>query len=273
MRKQRIKTLAGLAKEPWKKGKRLVAPFLGFPGLSLLGISIKLAGQNSRLHFNTIKKLVETFAPDIIFPLMDLTVEANALGRHTLFPVNDYPTVPKEKFDFEEIEKLEEIDISADGRVNSYLETVKLMRRELPQEAIKGAYVTGPYTLSSQIMGAEDAAATALSSPKNLHRLCSLAARKIIEYSKELIAAGAEVICILEPSAVILGPKQFQDFSAFYVRQIVARCQNQKANTIYHVCGNSMHLIEKMVNSGANGISLDSKEAHVDLVQAAKRIP
>jgi len=42
--------------------------------------------------------------------------------------------------------------------------------------------------------------------------------------------------------------------------------------TIYHTCGNTMHLIGEMAKSGVDGISLDSKEVGVDLKQAAKML-
>jgi uroporphyrinogen decarboxylase len=73
----------------YEKGHRLVAPLMGFPGIRLTGCSIKLAQQNVGEHFGVLRALHETFSPDMLFPLMDLSVEANALGRYTLFPSDD----------------------------------------------------------------------------------------------------------------------------------------------------------------------------------------
>ena len=81
-------TLADLAKEKYAQGQRLVAPLLGFPGVTLAETEIKLAQQNYSEHFRVIRALVETFQPDLIFPLMDLSIEANALGRYTATPTN-----------------------------------------------------------------------------------------------------------------------------------------------------------------------------------------
>ncbi len=68
------------------ENRRLVVPLLGFPGLKLTRSTIKVAQQNYGEHFNVIKAIADTFKPDTVFPLMDLSVEANALGRYTLFP-------------------------------------------------------------------------------------------------------------------------------------------------------------------------------------------
>jgi len=264
------KTLAEIVQEKYKEGERLVAPLLGFPGVELIDSNIKVAQQNSCEHFKVIKRLVEKFQPDVIFPLMDLSVEANALGRFTLFPKEDSATVPKDKFTLNELDKISNISISFDSRVNGYVDTVKLMKAGLPENVIKGAYVTGPYSVAALLMGADEAAMSSILDTEKLKRVCDTTTEKIQEYVSMLISAGAEVICILEPTAVMLGPEQFRRFSAHYVKHIVNSCKYSNVSTIYHTCGNTMHLINEMADSGVDGLSLDSKEVGVDLREAAK---
>jgi len=134
-----------------QKKQRLVAPLLGFPGLKITNSTIKLAQQNYGEHFHVLKSIAENFHPDLIFPLMDLSVEANALGRYTLFPVEEPATVIKKEFTPVDLERIEKINISFDTRVYGYVETVRLMK-ELPQDILHGAYVTGPYTLAGLLM-------------------------------------------------------------------------------------------------------------------------
>ncbi len=88
-------TLAHMAKTQYEKGRRMVVPLMGFPGLAITGVSIKLAQQNYGEHFRAVKALAERFQPDVIFPLMDLSVEANALGRYTVFPKTIPPLYPR----------------------------------------------------------------------------------------------------------------------------------------------------------------------------------
>lgn len=269
----RMRELSVIAKEFYEQGRRIVAPLMGFPGVGLIGSNIKLAQQNWGEHYKSIKALVDLFSPDIVFPLMDLSVEANALGRYTIFPREDSATVPKDKFNIEEIEKISNINLSFDSRVIGYVETLKLIRIGLPNNVIRGAYVTGPYTLSGLMMGADEAAIASVVKKDELHKLCDLATSKILEYVRLLISAGAEIICVLEPMAVMLSPQQFFEFSASYIKQIAVTCKYNGVNTIYHTCGNTMRLIDKMVESEVNGISLDSKEAGVMLPEVAKTVP
>ncbi|MBN2301274.1 MAG: uroporphyrinogen decarboxylase family protein [Lentisphaerae bacterium] len=246
---------------------------MGFPGLNITKCTVKLAQQNYGEHYRVIKAIADIFAPDAMFPLMDLAVEANALGRYTVFPQTESATVVRDMFSIDELINGLQINIAFDSRLLGYVETMKLMSIGLPSSIIKGAYVTGPYTLAALMMGADEAAMATVLRPDELHLVCQFVTEKIQEYVRLLIASGAQAICILEPSAVMLGPNQFAEFSANYVRHIIESCKYTGIAAIYHTCGNTMHLVDKMVESGISAVSLDSSEAGVDLPAVAKKLP
>jgi uroporphyrinogen decarboxylase len=262
-----------LTQNAYRQGRRLVVPLMGFPGVEYINSNIKLAQQNSQEHYRAIKKLVEMFEPDAIFPLMDLAVEANALGRYVIFPRDESATVPKDAFHVSDLDRLREINIVFDSRLMGYVETIKLMKIGLPEHIVKGGYVIGPYSLAGLLMGADEAAMATVMQPDVLHQVCVFATDIIQQYARLQISAGAELICILEPSAVMLGPDQFREFSAQYIKYIVNSCRLSGVNTVYHTCGNTMHLIQEMVAAGVNGLSLDSPDVGVHLDQVAGSIP
>jgi uroporphyrinogen decarboxylase len=267
------KTLAELAHGAFDERRRLVAPLVGFPGVEMIGSSIKLAQQNYGEHYKAIRRLVDEFHPDLVFPLMDLSVEANALGRYTIFPRDDSATVPKDSFTMADLDRLQQINISFDSRLMGYVEMMKMMSVTLPAGILKGGYVVGPFTLAGLMMGADDTVMSTVLEPHTLHRLCHFTTERIQEYIQLLISAGADVICILEPSAVMLSPEQFSEFSAIYIRHITESFKYSGISFVYHTCGNTMHLVEKMVRSGVHGVSLDSPDVGVDLAAVAKGLP
>jgi len=253
--------------------KRLVVPLVGFPGVSITGSTIKLAQQNYDEHFRVIKANVETFQPDAVFPLMDLSVEANALGMYTVFPKEESATVVKDEFKNEDLKFLEKINIEYDMRLLGYVEVVKKMKAELPDSILIGAYVTGPYTLAGLLLGADQAALKSVLDPDELNAICRVMNEKIKNYIKLLVEAGAQMICVLEPSVVMLGPEQLEQFSGRYVKNIVDSYSDTDIAMIYHICGNTMPLLDKMCETGVNALSIDSAEAGVNLPEAAKRVP
>ena len=268
-----MKTLASLAQAAFAERRRLVAPLAGFPGVEMIGSTIKIAQQNFGEHYKAVRRLVDEFHPDLVFPLMDLSVEANALGRYTVFPRGESATVPKDVFRLEELDRLAEINITFDSRLMGYVETLRMMSVSLPAGTLTGAYVVGPFTLAGLMMGADDTVMATMLDPDALHRLCHFTTERIQEYIQLLLAAGADVICILEPSAVMLSPAQFSEFSAIYIRHITTSFKYSRANFVYHTCGNTMHLVEKMSAAGVHGVSLDSHDMGVDLPAVASRLP
>ncbi|MBK7106517.1 MAG: uroporphyrinogen decarboxylase family protein [Ignavibacteriae bacterium] len=268
-----VQNLKNIVYNSFKNGKRLVAPLVGFPGIKLAESSIKIAQQNSYEHFKVVKANYEKFNPDAIFPLMDLSVEVNALGKEFLFPENDSATIVKSEFNFDQLKNLQKINIEYDSRLQSNVETLKLMTKEFPSEIINCAYVTGPYTIAGLLLGADEAAISTITNSEKLFKICDLAEIVITKYINLLIDAGAKLICILEPSAVMLSLEQFERYSSNYVKRIISKFHKSNIDFVYHVCGNSNHLINKMCDSGVNALSLDSCDVGINLTEIAKRIP
>ena len=76
-----------------QKPRRLVAPLMGYPGTQLTNSTLKQNGFNSELHYRSVYKLTEQFAPDVIFPMMDLSVEAGAIGLQIRYPLEESASV------------------------------------------------------------------------------------------------------------------------------------------------------------------------------------
>ncbi len=238
---------------------------MGYPGAALTGTTIKQNAFNHEIHFRSLQALYDTFRPHGLFFFMDLSVEAGALGLQVQYPLMESPIVENHPVTSrDDIEKLAGIDILADCRVLSNLETMKLMKKELP--CLKGAYVTGPYTLASLLCGASEAAMLTIDNPELLHAVCGFCADAVSRYAKALENAGADMVMILEPSAVMLSPRQFTEFSGNYVQSLD---EVVGVDTILHICGDTTHLLPGMAATGVAGFSLDYA---VDLPAAAGAI-
>ena len=245
--------------------RRLVIPLMGYPGARLTNSTIRQNEFNSDLHYRSIYKLVERFDPDAVFFIMDLSVEAGALGLQVRYPLSESATVEHHPVKtLADLEQYEVLDPLFDARIRSYIETMKLMAKNL--NIPKGGYVIGPFTLAGLLMGAVEIATATITEPDLVLSVVNFAENIIIRYAKELIRAGADIIAILEPTATFLSPKAFARFSGASVSRIVRFLD---AMTILHICGNTTHLIEAMCETGVQGLSLDSV---VDFPAVASRV-
>lgn len=243
-----------------------VIPLMGFPGLQINHTTLKQNGFNWGVQFWTIFELLRRFEPDGIFTFMDLSVEANALGLPVRYPLHESPSVEyavvRSK---EDVKQFYHLDPLMDGRVHVFVETMRLMSQYL--NVLRGGYVIGPFTLAALMIGATDTAMATIEDPELLHETLNFTTHVITRYANALTAAGADVLAILEPTAVMLSPQQFREFSGAYVKKIVDAIESMP---VLHICGNTTHLLDQMVATGAQGLSLD---APVDFPAAARRLP
>jgi uroporphyrinogen decarboxylase len=245
--------------------RRLVAPLMGAPGARLTRSTLRQNLFHAELHYRSLAALYEQFTPDAIFCMMDLSVEAGALGLPIHYPLDDSPTVTEHPVrSVADLEPFRVLDPLCDARIQMYVEVVRRMRA-LP--CLRGAYVIGPFTLAGLLIGAEALALATVDDPPLVDAALELAEGVIVRYAAALTAAGADMIAVLEPTAVLLSPTSFRRFVAPGVRRVFAACA---AIPVLHVCGDTTRLTAAMCETGAQGLSLD---APVDFAALAPQIP
>jgi len=236
---------------------------MGYPGLQLTGTSIKQNQFNHLVQFQTLSRLYDRFRPDAMFFLMDLSVEASALGLPVRFPLEETPSVESHPVQtLADLAQFEKINILGDGRVMVYLETLRHMRVALPCPV--GAYVIGPLTLAGLLAGANELALKSILEEEFFDKLLNFSYRVVMHYASALREEGADMIMVLEPTAVIFGPQQFRKSLTPLYREMVGVFDD--VEIILHVCGDTTHLLREMADTGVAGLSLDSM---VSLPQAA----
>lgn len=235
--------------------KNLVIPLLGAPGTILSKTTLRENLTNSEVQYKTLSMLIDKFNPDGIFPMMDLTVEIEALGSEINFPENTNPSVAKPLIkNREDLKILKGNWQGISGRMKVFIEVMEKIAKKY--SIIKGGYVIGPFTMAGELMGANDIAMQAMLNPELVSELVNFSLEVISEYANALFNAGADAIAVLEPLAVILSPKKYKEFSLYPFKKLVSNLNNKPL--ILHICGNTNHLIKSMLDSGAVGLSLDS---------------
>ena len=246
--------------------RRMVAPLAGYPAARLTNSSIRQNEFNPELQARSLCKLVEYTRPDMVFTMMDLSIEAGALGLPVRYPLEESPMVEWHPVKtVEDLNQYKVIEPLYDGRIWVFLETVRRLRAKL--DILVAAYVIGPFTLAGLMMGANNIALATIDTPDVAHATVNFCERIITDYAQALQKAGAHVLCVLDPTALILSPKAYWEFAGSSVRNIIRQLSTPM--TILHICGNTMHLIEQMCRTGVGGLSLDT----VDMREAAKRVP
>ncbi len=247
-----------------------VAPMLGAHAVALADIPHERACREPAAQAEALLLAVETYRPDAIFTLMDLSAEPEALGAHVEARDGERLVVTRhlsrERLD---TEGLEERILTA--RVPVFVETVSRLRDALHDTLLIGALICGPLTAAANAIGIE-ALARMLRRERDvvaqlLGRLsssCSLLARRHAE-------AGAHAVVVLEPVATstILSPQDLEALLLPQLQQITRTAHEAGLLSALHVCGNCERSIPLLARSGAQILSLD---ASVDLPAARQAV-
>jgi len=247
--------------------RRLAVPLMGSVGARLAGLELAACLEDPAAHLAALAALADAFSPDVLFPIMDLTLEAEALGLQVVFPESGVPSVAEHPVStLEDLECLELPDPLQARRMPRAIEVAEGMREIAP--ALCGAYVIGPLTLAAELAGAEEFAVRIITEPEFTSEMLAFSLDAISGYAG-MLAARVDVVVILEPTAVMLSPDHFSSFASPALNDLCDNIKGSGAHPVLHVCGNTTPLLAQMADTGADGFSLDSQ---VDLVKAVTKI-
>lgn len=157
------------------------------------------------------------------------------------------------------------------------METIRLLRKRLEHEAPLIGFAGAPFTLASYMVeggGTRNYAEIKrlmYREPMAIHRLLDKLADTIILYINAQIEAGAQVVQLFDTWAGELSAADYEEFALPYERKVFERIHRGPSGltvpAILYVNGCS-HILEKMVESGANVLSIDWR---IDLAEARRR--
>jgi MtaA/CmuA family methyltransferase len=194
----------------------------------------------------------------------DQTVEAEALGGKVAHGGElEFPEVVSSPF-AEANELKVGPDVLSHGRIPVVLDAIAEVRRTLPCNAPIVAGIVGPFSVAAQTFGLERYLKWTIKDPDGIDRTLEAINPFLMQYAKEEVKRGADVISIEEMAASpdMLNPKFFRERVAKYLGQLISAIE---APVILHICGNATAILDTMVELKPAALSLDAK---TDLAKA-----
>lgn len=245
---------------------RLAAPLIGYPAIAYTGTTVEEALRDARVQADALLAFAAAAKPDVLFPLMDLSVEPEALGLPIRFKEMDSPDItdhPVKAAD--DLAKLANPRVPDGGRFPVVLETIRILKAE--SDAMTGGYLASPFTLAGQLMSAEEISISTMLDPDLCHTVLDFACRVTCDFAAAQREAGADFVVLLEPTAALLSPELYERFVGPYVRRVV---EHVDIPLVLHVCGQTTKLIPSFLKDPVQGLSLDTD---VDLATIAPGVP
>lgn len=257
------------AKDLIANNKVAAIPIMTHPGIELIGKTVRDAVTDGQVHYEAIKALYEKYPSAASCVIMDLTVEAEAFGAEVVFPENEVPSVTGRLLtDEAAIETLQVPDVNK-GRVPEYLKANRLAAEHLTDRPVLAGCI-GPYSLAGRLYDMSEIMMLIYINPDAAKMLLAKCSEFITNYCFALKEAGANGVVMAEPAAGLLSNEDCQQFSSEYVKDIIAKVQDDDFAVILHNCGNTGNCTQAMVYTGAMGYHFGNK---IDMVEALKEVP
>jgi MtaA/CmuA family methyltransferase len=190
-----------------------------------------------------------------------MTVEAEAMGaRVDLGSQENEPRVIEYVMErLADLDKLTPLDLTR-GRVRVCIEAVRLLKLSSPEVPII-ANLTGPVSLATSLVDPLIYYRALRQDKEAAHRLTLLVMDRAIAFGDALIEAGADLICIADPSATgeLIGGKAFAEFVLPYLNQMTEHFRSRYGvPAIVHICGDVKSLGGQLGELDAEVVSVDA---------------
>lgn len=218
----------------------------------------------------------EILGVDAVIMFSDILVPVEAMGMRLDIVESKGPVLEDPIRSEAEVEKL--IVPDPVETMPFVMETIRLLRKRLDTSAPLIGFAGAPFTLASYMVeggGTRNYAEIKrmmYREPMTIHRLLDKLADTIILYINAQIEAGAQVVQLFDTWAGELSAADYEEFALPYERKVFERIHRGPSGltvpAILYVNGCS-HILEKMVESGANVLSIDWR---IDLAEARRRV-
>jgi uroporphyrinogen decarboxylase len=231
-------------------------PVLTFPAAEMMGITTKELIYSPDLQADAMMYIHDHTDMPAVLAFMDLSVEAEAFGSDIRYSDNEVPTVVGSIIDEDSNVDLLKVPNPREGRTGVCIEGVRKVAERVDDMPVIAGNI-GPFSLAGRLMDVNEVMFLCYDEPELVHDVLDKVTDFIIDYTKELKAAGADGVLMAEPLAGLLSPDLTEEFSNPYVKRIVDECQDDEFIVIVHNCGSSVkNTIDSIVETGAMGFHL-----------------
>jgi len=231
-------------------GEKKALPILSYPSVQLLYVTTKELVCDSRYQAMGMRLIADRYNMPAALAYMDLSVEAEAFGAHTVYAADEVPTIIGTLISSEEEADALQVPSVGAGRTGVCVDAIRKALILINDRPIIAGCI-GPFSLAGRLLNVNDIMVDCYDEPEKVHKVLEKATEFILKYIEALKDAGAHAVMMAEPLAGLLSPPLMSEFSSSYVRRIVDAVQDKHFIVIYHNCGSAINnLVEPMLETG-----------------------
>lgn len=149
-------------------------------------------------------------------------------------------------------------DFLSRGRIPELIKAVKILKKELGNDAVIVVGIIGPFTIAGSLLDAVPLLRATFKAADKIRPFLEVGEKASTALAKALIDAGADIIAVEDMTASpdLIAPKTYRDLELEYQARVFEAISVPK---ILHICGNVDPIVEWMGQTGADILSLEPK--------------
>ena len=203
----------------------------------------------------------EAYGYDGFHITSDNYVVSEALGNRVFLPHDDPPqkvyTCLAETKELSVLRR--DLDPETTARMPVLIGAMRIARERVGGRAfLKANCDSGPFSVASSLRGAENLFYDLYDDEQFVFDLMEITAEAIIRYARALADAGADAITYGESTGSLVSRGMFEKFILPINRYVVGEIKKTGLPVFYHMCGKVDHVVDRMAQTGADVLELDS---------------
>jgi uroporphyrinogen decarboxylase len=238
----------------------ICVPMVAISAAYLIGKTIKEFQLDPEVMAKAHIAAYKRFKYDSVGLSTNCSVLAEAMGAKLDYPEDDVASCNEPLVKCrEDLTKVKVIDHEKDGKLWVFYKAHEIVNKEIGHEVPVSISVSGPVTTAATLRGVETFARDMYADPDLCHELLRRSTDSAKRHIRTIVAHGAEIGGIADPvaSGSLISPKMFKEFAFPYIKELIDFIHSLNRSATLHICGKSEKILELMVETGAETISID----------------
>jgi uroporphyrinogen decarboxylase len=244
-----------------------VAPGIGHYAAVKAGQPMTAVAWNPELMASVVIQSVERHGHDSCSPITDYGHGTESMGSTAVIRDWEQTFVGEYAVQSEaDVGRLRLPDPLRQGRMPVIVECEQILVEQLGDSVGINGGLSGPLSFAANLRGPQQILYDMIDRPEMVHELVGIALEATKAFGQaQIVQGGVGTVNIYDPVATMISNSMVEEFSFTYLEPLIKHIHSHGALVLLHICNNTTRLINRMVEIGADILSLD---VQVDLAQA-----
>jgi uroporphyrinogen decarboxylase len=253
------------------KGEKLdcvpVAPGIGHYAAIKAGYPMTKVAFDPELMAKAVIQSVERHGHDSCSPITDYGLGTESMGSRVV--IRDWEQTYVADYAVQsdmDVVKLVLPDPLRDGRMPVIIQCEQILVEKLGDRIGINGGLSGPLSFAANLRGPQQIIYDMIDKPKMVHDLLAISLEASKSFGEAQINHGnVGTVNIYDPLATMISNPMVEEFSFLYLEKLIRHIKSLGSLVLLHICNDTTRLLNRMVEIGANILSLD---VQVDLAHA-----